>query len=333
MTGLLGTPRIPLATTPTPLEPAPQLSDELGVEVWLKRDDLTGLGMGGNKTRQLEYLLADARAEGADCLVTGGGPQSNWVALSALAARRCGMDAYPVLYGRERPTEGNLRLQALAGAEPVHTGDPDRSSVDPVIRSRAEQLREDGRSPYVLPRGGATDIGSVGYVDASLELASQLRGRPVIPHEVWLATGSCGTQAGLVAGARWLALPWRARGVTTSRPVDECVSEVRRLAAGVARCLDIGDSVPSEPTDVEVIGGHLGPGYGQRSAAGDRAARLVARTEGVILDPVFGAKAMAGLVDAAVCGDVEGPVVFLVTGGYPTVFVDEDGRDAAGGGS
>lgn len=325
MTGLLHLPRVALATTPTPLLPAPRLSEAAGVEVWLKRDDLTGLGLGGNKVRALEFLIGDALSQGCDCLVTGAGPQSNWAMLAALAARRSGLDAHLAFYGHCGPSAtGNYLLAELAGASVSFTGNPDRTSVDSAIEDIAETLRSAGRRPYVLPRGGATARGSVGYLAASLELAGQLATARLEPTQLWLATGSCGTQAGLVAGARWLALPYTVVGVSVSRPVEECEQRVEDLARGAAALAGVGpagarqpDAVgPDRPPDVVVLGGQLATGYGRRSAEGDAAAALVARTEGVFLDPVFGAKAMAALL----ADPPAGPVVFLVTGGAPTLF-------------
>ncbi len=332
---LLALPRVPLVAAPTPLQPAPGLSAALGTEVWFKRDDLTGLGLGGNKVRGLEYLLGEALAQGCDCLVTGAGPQSNWAMLAALAARRCGLDSYLVFYGAPTRPVGNLLLDELAGADVRFTGEVDRASVDPAIEKLGDELRADGRRPYLVPRGGATARGAAGYVRASLELADQLMTAGLTPSRLWLATGSCGTQAGLVAGARWLGSPYRVVGVTVSRPVEECVARVTMLADGVSELLRLPGADPGDGTgtgdatgtrDVTVVGGYLGPEYGQRSPEGEDAARLVARTEGVFLDPVFGAKAMAGLVDAAAglvdaaAGLLGGPVVFLVSGGAPTLF-------------
>ena len=233
MTGLLDLPRVALATTPTPLLPAPRLSEAAGVEIWLKRDDLTGLGLGGNKVRALEFLIGDALSQGCDCLVTGAGPQSNWAMLAALAARRSGLDAHLAFYGQPSDSAtGNHLLAELAGASVSFTGNPDRTSVDSAIEEIAETLRTEGRRPYVLPRGGATARGSVGYLAASLELSIQLAAAQLVPTQLWLATGSCGTQAGLVAGVRWLALPYTVVGVSVSRPVGECVQRRREARGG-----------------------------------------------------------------------------------------------------
>jgi D-cysteine desulfhydrase len=324
-TGLLGRRRIRLMPGgPTPLQPAARLSEELGVEVWFKRDDLTGFGLGGNKVRGLEFLLADAEDCGCDSLVTGAGPQSNWAMLAALAANVQGLRAHIVYYGTPQPPAGNHLLACIAGTAVEFTGDTDRASVDAAIAARAAQLQSDGGRPYVLPRGGATPLGSIGYVNASVELHQQLLDAGLAPRELWLATGSCGTQAGLVAGGVWLRSGIRIVGVAVSRPPQECAARVADLAAGAAALA--GSDAPLAG-DVDVRGGHLGPGYGVASAAGREAAALVARTEGVFLDPVFAAKAMGALVAAARAGDVIGPVVFLVSGGAPTLFTA--GQEAA----
>lgn len=329
MKRLLSLPRVPLVTAPTPLQPAARLSEALGTEVWLKRDDLTGLGLGGNKLRGLEYLLGDAIEQGCDCLVTGAGAQSNWAMLAALAARRCGLDPYLIFYGRPTWHAGNLLLDELIGADVRFTGEFDRASVDSAMEKLGDALTAEGRRPYVVPRGGATALGAVGYLRASLELGDQLLATGLVPSQLWLATGSCGTQAGLVAGARWLRSPYEVVGVTVSRPVAECVARVTALADGVTSLLGLPLAGAFESSvvgalgvvgGVTVLGGYMGSGYGHPSAEGQDAARLVARTEGVFLDPVFGAKAMAALRDASRGGPLVGPVVFLVSGGAPTLF-------------
>ena len=320
MTGLLDVPRIRLGTLPTPLHPAQRLSEALGVEVWFKRDDLTGLGLGGNKVRGLEFLLADAVAQGCDVLVTGGGPQSNWAMLAALAARTRGLDSVLVNFGDAPPEPaGNHALAVLAGATLRFTGDPDRSTVDAAVDAVCHDLRAAGRRPYGVHRGGANAVGALGYVLCGLELATQLAEADLQPRQLWLATGSCGTQAGLVAAASWLRPPYEVVGVTVSRPAAEARDRVARIAHEAATLL--GTPAPSGVP--HVLDGFLGPAKGRRSPEGDAAAAIVACTEGVFLDPVFAAKAMAGLL-ASARGEtdtpLEGPVVFLVTGGAPTLF-------------
>lgn len=313
--GLAAQPRIRLGTLPTPLLPAPRLSEAVGVEIWFKRDDLTGLGLGGNKVRGLEFLLADALARGCDTLVTGGGPGSNWAMLAALAARTRGLDTVLVCYGDPVPPVGNMALATTIGADIRFTGDKDRASVDTEVAALADELRAAGRTPYPMGRGGATAVGALGYLTAARELAVQLADAGCAPTATWLATGSCGTQAGLVAGAQWQGLG-PVVGVTVSRPAEECVERVATIARSAA---DLAQ-VPAPDGAPTVVDGHIGPGYGMRSPEGDAAAELVARTEGVFLDPIFAAKAMAGLLAAVRRGEVAGPVVFLVTGGAPTLF-------------
>lgn len=318
-----GHPRVSLVLEPTPLHPAERLSGELGVPVLLKRDDLAGTGLGGNKLRGLEYLIADALGQGCDCLVTGAGPQSNWTMLAALACVRYQIEPHVVCYGSSAADEGNMRLHRWLGVDVRFTGDPGRSSVDAGIEAVTAELRAAGRRPYPVPRGGATPLGALGYVRASVELAAQLEALGERPSGLWLATGSCGTQAGLVAGAAMTGAPYEVVGVTVSRPVAECRERVRALAAGAAALGGIAAS-PAEPA---VRGGWIGPGYGAASAEGERAARMVAAAEGIFLDPVFGAKAMAALIAECRAGRVRGTQVFLVSGGAPTLFAGS--RDAA----
>lgn len=316
-------PRVRLGCLPTPLHPAPRLSAELGIEVWLKRDDLTGLGLGGNKVRVLEFLLGAALEDDCDVLVTGSGPQSNWSMLASLAARRCGLDSVLCFYGdAPQVARGNLLLlQEFTGAHVTYTGDPERSSVDVLIEQTARRLRAAGRRPLALPRGGATARGSLGYVAAAMEIRDQGLDHGIDDVTVWLGTGSCGTQAGLTVGAAG-GLLGRVVGVTVSRPAQECRTRVLELAAGAAALL--GLRAP-DTADVEVLDGWIGPGYGVASSEGRAAAALVARTEGILLDPVFGSKAMAALIAEAGAARAAGPVVFLVSGGAPTLFTQGGG--------
>jgi D-cysteine desulfhydrase len=329
---LASRPRVDLVVGPTPLHPAPRLSRELGVPLLFKRDDLTGRGLGGNKLRGLEYILADALGQGCDCLVTGAGPQSNWTMLAALSCLRCQIEPHVVCYGTDAASEGNMRLHRWLGVDVRFTGSPARPSVDAGIEAAGAELRAAGRHPYLVPRGGATPLGALGYVRASTELTAQLAVLGEQPAGLWLATGSCGTQAGLQAGAALTGAPYRVRGVTVSRPVPECLDRVRALAAGAA-ALAVGEGTVGEGTagegaagegaaisEPEVLGGWIGPGYGVPSAEGQAAARLVAQAEGVFLDPAFGAKAMAALIAECRAERVRGPQIFLVSGGAPTLF-------------
>lgn len=305
--------RVSVATLPTPLVAAPRLSEALGLEVWLKRDDLTGLGLGGNKARPLDYLLGDALAQGADHFVTGGGPGSNWVLLAATAALSRGLRVEVVLFGGEdAPEVGCLRLlKRLPGVGITFTGDPARHSVDPQLETVSSQLRGLGHRPYTVGRGGAGPVGALGYVTAVDEMDSQLDGRGVEASTVWLATGSCGTQAGLVAGHR---RPGQRRrhivGVSVHRPLEECRQRIVSMSEAALDLLEVEvrpqvdwtvlDALCPEPEQV------------------DSAARLMIGTEGVYVDREFGAAALAALTERA--DEVKGPVVFVVTGGAPSLF-------------
>jgi D-cysteine desulfhydrase len=309
--------RFPLALLPTPLEPAARLSAALGgPPILVKRDDLTGFAFAGNKARKLEYLLGDALASGSNVLLTGGGPDSNHCQATAAAARVAGLACELVLYGAE-PLEPrvNVELARRFGASVRFTGDRDRASVDGALADRADQLRASGRRPYLIPRGGATPLGAVGYALAVQELVGQLAGLDSEPELVLVATGSCGTQAGLVAGTVAAGRRWRVLGATVSRPLAECRDRVLELARGCAGLL--GAPAPGE-ADVELVDAR-GPGYSVASPDGDAAAGLAAATEGLLLDPVFTAKAMAVLV-AAVGKGLRGPAVFVHTGGTPVAL-------------
>jgi D-cysteine desulfhydrase len=318
MTELSDLARVPLVLEPTPLTRAERLSEAVGVELWLKRDDLTGIGLGGNKLRGLEFLLGDALAKASDCVVTGGGPQSNWAMLAALTARLAGLEPFVVHYGTP-PTEvsGNQLLCGLLGVDRRFTGEADRASVDHGIDRLTKALARQGRRPYPIVRGGADPLGVTGYVRGGLELDDQVRVSRLTPSHVWLASGSCGTQAGLVAAAHLLGWTSEVVGVTVSRPRDDAERRVGELARATCELLAIG---PVASTRWRVVGGYAGPAHGRPSPAGQAAAQLVLRTEGVLLDPVFAAKAFAALMDAARAEELNGPVVFLVSGGAPTVF-------------
>jgi 1-aminocyclopropane-1-carboxylate deaminase/D-cysteine desulfhydrase-like pyridoxal-dependent ACC family enzyme len=302
--------RFPLAVLPTPLSPAPRLAHALGCgELWVKRDDLTGFIVAGNKARKLERLVAAALAAGADTLVTGGGPASNFCAAAAAAARLAGLRCLLVLYGDPADADhANFALAQWHGAEVRFTSDHDRSSVDAALEQVAAQVRTSGARPYVVPRGGASVDGAAAYADAGAELADQMDATGVRPATVLVAAGSGGTAAGLVADAAAARRPWRVVAAAVSRPTQETASRVLQLAQGVAERLSLR---PAAPSDVDVRDAR-GPGYGIPSDDGERATRLAAQTEGLLLDPVFTAKTL-GLLMAA--PELPAPVVFWHTGG------------------
>ncbi len=314
-------PRYKLATLPTPLDEAPRLSQALGVRVWLKRDDLTGFALGGNKVRILEFLLADALAQGADMLVTGGGPQSNHARVTAAAARKAGLEVTLVLSGfPPAESNGNLLLDELLGAEILYTRTTDKTETDRMLERVTEELSARGRTPYLIPRGGSTVLGCIAYMLAVDELLSQLRVIQVKPDSIFIATGSCGTQAGILAGIKYYGAAMPVYGITVSRAKSECLQRINMLVKDTAEFLD--HPLPLEPDDIIVDDAYFGEGYAIITPAAREAIRLVARHEGIFLDQVYTGKAMAGLIDLVQRGEIArgSTVVFWHTGGAPGLF-------------
>lgn len=306
--------RIPLAHLPTPLEPAPRLAAALDMDpdaLWVKRDDCTGLGGGGNKARKLEYLCADAVARGCDALVTGGGRQSNHVRMTAAAANKLGLECTIVLSSTPPSSPvGNVVLDLVLAPRIEWAGRLDYAALEDAITAAAERLRAEGRRPYAMPIGGASVIGEQGYVLAAEELRGQL---PDIDLVV-TAIGSGGTQAGLVAGFGDHA---RVLGVDVGARPDGAEAVARGAAAAAAFA-----GLPEPVGTPQVEGGQVGPGYAVPTVEGRAAVALAARTEALLLDPVYTGKAMAGLIAARRDGRIERHTrtVFLHTGGLPALF-------------
>ena len=301
-------PRVPLGIFPTPLQHVPDLA---GVpDVLVKRDDLTGFAWGGNKVRTLEYVLADVLAGGADTIVVAGGPTSNFAALLAVAAAARGIPVTQVCYGAPRDGAAALTVSRRAGAQIVFTGSDDRSSMDDRARSLAEGHRVEGRQPYVVPRGGATAVGSCGFAAAAAELVAQLADRGVAGATVVLPVGSGGSIAGLVAG---LATVDRAGvvdvvGVSVSRPVGEAQAQV---ASHAAECARLGGADEPFPRWRLVDG--RGPGYGRHWPGAAELSARVLRHTGFVADPVYNAKALMWLAQHR--SELDGAVVYWSTGG------------------
>jgi D-cysteine desulfhydrase family pyridoxal phosphate-dependent enzyme len=312
--------RLALAEWPTPLTALRRLGRELGLSLWCKRDDLIGFGLGGNKVRGLEFLVADALAQGADTLVTGAGPQSNHVRATAAAAAHCGLRCLAVFWGREPArNDGNYRVTRMLGADTVFTEDDDRASVTAGIAAACETLRREGRRPYAIPRGGAAALGTLGHVLAARELKQQCQRLEIAPDAVVLATGSGGTHAGWLLGSRLLGADWRVESFTVSRDAEAARAEVARLANEAAGLLGLPHRFSAG--DAAVHGGFIGEGYGVPSPEAAAAIRLAARSEGLLLDPTYTGKAMAGFLDQCRSGRAPGRnVVFLHTGGAPAFF-------------
>ncbi len=323
-------PRVALAHLPTPLEEMARLRVVLQAEtgkrsvprLLIKRDDQTGLAAGGNKTRKLEYLLGQAQASGADTLLTAGAPQSNHCRQTAAAAARAGMRCVLVLGGAAPQLEGgNLLLDRLLGAEIVWAGARERIAV---LHATAEVERAAGRRPFVIPYGGSNAVGAAGYAAAFLELHSQLHARATVVDAIVFATSSGGTQAGLVVGARAAPFDGQLIGISIDKTAAEFQPALAELATQTAALL--GVETTFAPTDFTVYDDYLGDGYGIVGAAEREAIRLLARAEGVLLDPVYTGRAMAGLLDLIRKEqfDADQTVVFWHTGGLPALFAYAD---------
>ena len=315
-------PRRVLAEYPTPLIQAQQLHREIGGPAfWFKRDDLISFAMGGNKVRVLEVLLQDALNSGADTLITGAGVQSNHVRSTAAVAAYTNMDCVAIYWGSEPPSvEGNHRMTKMLGARMQFTGTPDRASVDSCILEVAAELKAQGRRPYPIPRGGACPLGVLGYLVAVLELRLQCEQRAMQPDVIVFASGSGGIHAGWLLGTRLLGLDWKLVSFTVSREQDEISSQIAALATAAARLTDVDMTFTGE--DVQVHGGFIGEGYGIPSAEGAEAIRITSRYAGVLLDPTYTGKAMAGYLSGLAEGEFDHyeNVIFIHTGGEPAFF-------------
>jgi D-cysteine desulfhydrase family pyridoxal phosphate-dependent enzyme len=311
--------RYPLAHLPTPLEPMERLGAALGgPRLWVKRDDQTGLATGGNKTRKLELLIADALARSANVVLTVGAVQSNHCRQTAAAAAHAGLDCVLVLRGEAPPRAawtGNLLLDDLFGARIWWAG---RDDPLEALETAANTELAAGRTPYVIPYGGSNAVGASAYARAFEELWTQMRAEGLRFDHVVFASSSGGTQAGLVVGARACGFEGRVLGISVDKPAGALRDTVAALVAATAEHLGL----EAGPADVHVNDDYLGAGYAVLTAAEREAIYLVARTEGILLDPVYTGKAMAGLVGLIRKGEMgsDEAVLFWHTGGTPALF-------------
>ncbi len=322
-------PRVDLATLPTPLMPAERLSETVGAEIWIKRDDLTGLAMGGNKVRKLEFLLGDAKSQGCDVVITFGALQSNHARQTAAACAALGLECHLILT-RSVPrndslytSNGNFLLDELFGAE-IHVCGNDDAAIADAINTVERMVAGNGRSARWIPPGGSEPIGALGYVAAGLELAAQAAQLEINVSEVFHASATGGTQSGLVLGLHLAGSPASVRGVAVYQSASDTRSAVSLL---MSECVDLlGVKSPPEST-IDVIDGHMGEGYGIPTDAMRNALSVFATTEGIALDPVYSGKAAGALLAAAEAGELDEstPTVFLHTGGNPGLFAY--GRD------
>jgi len=316
--------RIEITHAPTPLEFAPRLSQELGCKLYIKRDDCTGLAVGGNKTRKLEYLLADARKQGADTLVTIGGLQSNHARQTAAAAAKFGLSCELILEDvagtpkTDYYNNGNMLLDNLFGAK-IHQLNIDEDS-HAYSDSLIERLKTEGRKPYLIPVGGSNVIGSYGYVRCANEIVQQLSEGDLRIDQVVLATGSAGTQAGLLAGLIAAEIDIPVLGISVSRSTEEQKKLVEALLRQTLTALELDPNL----ADGRVItnGAYVGEGYGITTPGMIEAVKCCAQLEGLLLDPVYTGKAMAGFID--LCSQqmiMPGSrQLFLHTGGSPALY-------------
>jgi L-cysteate sulfo-lyase len=316
-------PRLRFAHLPTPLERMPRLSRELGVDLWIKRDDCTGMSTGGNKTRKLEFLMAEAEAQGADMVMTQGATQSNHARQTAAFAARMGMECHILLEDRtgynnaNYNNNGNVLLDHLHGASTEKF--PGGHDMVAEMDRAAEVRRAQGRRVYVIPGGGSNPTGALGYVNCAFELLGQANDSALRIDRIVHATGSSGTQAGLVTGLCAMNANIPLLGVGTRAPRAKQEQMVFDLAVKTAEKLGCAGVV--KRADVVANTDYVGEGYGLPTASGIEAIRMFAELEGILLDPVYSAKGAAGLIDLARKGEfADQTVVFLHTGGSAGLF-------------
>ena len=315
--------RVRLAHLPTPLEPLPRLSETLGIDLWIKRDDCTGLAGGGNKTRKLEFLLGAAFEADADTLVTQGAVQSNHVRQTAAAAASHGLACEIILEERtgskaaDYVGNGNVLLDKLLGAK-LRTV-PGGTDMAAELEKTADAVRARGGRPYVIPGGGSNPIGALGYADCAREIVVQADELDLEIDRIVTATGSAGTHAGLVAGLAVMGADIPVLGIGVRAPKDKQEANVFKLAEETAALLGRAGVVKREQVVADCD--YVGEGYGLIDQGVIDALTLAARTDGIVLDPVYSGKAMKGLIALARAGGFQGEtVVFLHTGGAQGLF-------------
>ena len=316
--------RVDLCHQPTPLEEMPRLSAALdGPKFWIKRDDCTGLATGGNKTRKLEFLLADALQQGADMLVTQGAVQSNHVRQTAAAACKFGLDCHALLERRvpdraaDYETTGNVLFDHIFGTTIEFR--PPVLDMNAEARAVTEKFAANGRKPYFIPGGGSNEIGALGYVSCAYEMLAQFDAQGLDVGWIVLASGSAGTHAGLLAGLHAAGSDIPVMGISVRQPRERQIAAVHKLAAATAAQLT---DTPLSLEKTVIDDGYVGAGYGLPTEGTIAAINLIARKEGVLLDPVYSAKGLAGMIGLTEQKffDRQKDVVFLHTGGAAALF-------------
>ena len=317
-------PHTPLAVKPTPLEPMPRLSQALGgPPLYIKRDDLTGLAFGGNKTRMLELSLADALDKGAGTIVTGAAVQSNYCRQMAAACAKLGLELHlvlrPVRPIDRQQVQGNHFLQRLFGAQVTILEDRDQAKQQARIAAKANELRAAGKNVYIPRQPDTVDLDVIAYADSALEVARQCRDLGIEPSSLYLCALDT-TQAGVVLGLSYLDSSIRIKGISPFEGMPERCRRMADMANQAADRLDL--DIEFMPDDFDNDDSFVGERYGIPTAAGIEAINLVAQTEGILLDPVYTSKAMSALIAHIRQGQLasDAPVVFLHTGGAPALF-------------
>ena len=322
-------PRVPLAHLPTPLEFLPRLTKHLGgPNVYVKRDDCTGLGTGGNKTRKLEFLMADAIKKKADVIITQGAVQSNHARQTAAAAAKIGMKCELVFEKRVADAttaykeSGNVFLDKLFGAN-IHEV-ANGSDMTKEMEDLSDQLREKGSSPYIIPGGGSNPIGALGYVDCVIELIAQAKSKDITFDSIIMATGSAGTQAGLVVGSKITKSNIPVLGIGVNAPKEAQEEKVFKLASDLSDFMGLPNLVSRD--DVVANCDYVGDGYGIPTPEMNEALLQLARLEGLLFDPVYSGKGLAGMIDLIEKGYFENQknIVFIHTGGAAGLFAYHD---------
>ncbi|WP_261890782.1 D-cysteine desulfhydrase family protein [Acaryochloris marina] len=318
-------PRRSLGFFPTPIVELPRLSQVLdGPRILMKRDDQTGLALGGNKTRKLEFLIAEALHQHCDCVITAGAAQSNHCRQTAAAAAMVGLDCHLVLGGTSsEQAHGNLLLDELLGAQ-IHWTGTDRKGEQ--LSAIASQLQAQGRHPYVIPYGGSNALGAVGFVAAMAELQQQLQAMSASVDAIVFASSSGGTQAGLTVGKSLLAMDIELIGIRIDKAEDQQLSyqdQLAELATTTAKLLQSDRQFHSADFRVETA--YLGAGYGRVGDLERSAINLLAQSEGILVDPVYSGRAMGGLIDLIRKGQFnpQQTVLFWHTGGQPALFAPQ----------
>lgn len=322
-------PRERFAHLPTPLEPLVHLTEDLGgPRIWIKRDDCTGLAFGGNKARKLEYLVGHALSRGSNVIITSGAWQSNHVRLTAAVAAKFGMRCHVVLSPPNPESSeiglddqcGNLLLVKLLNAETHYVPD-DGVATDDCVRELSEREMADGYTPYVVPIGGSNAIGAAGYIGCANEIVVQASEQDFAPTHLVLATGSGGTHAGLLAGVAQAAIRTDVIGISVSESAEVKKSKIRVVLDELDQCMGRDGSLISAEK-IHVKDSYVGRGYALAGEDVLSVIRLVARREGILLDPVYTGKAMVGLIDLIRAGNFKSSdnVVFLHSGGTPAIF-------------